>query len=395
MTAVSKPPLVLVVHQGAEMYGSDRVLLYLMRGLRERGRYAPLVVLPGPGPLHGELVAAGVEVHFGEVMKVERAMLRPAGLARLPAQAWRALRRLDDVVGGREVALVHSNTLAVLAGALWAQRRRRRHLWHVHEIILKPRPVAVAFPWLVDRLSDRVIANSTATQRWLLEARPRLAGRSHIVFNGLPAEASVSQADAESFRQRIGARPGDLVATIAGRLNHWKGQGLLIEAASLLKQQGRLAPWRIAIVGAPFAGQEHIREALRRQVVDAGLGDSVSFVDFVNDIAPVWHGSDVAVVASTEPEPFGMVAIEAMAAGLPVIAAGHGGLTDIVVHDETGQLFRPRDAQALADALVNAADDVRRRRWGESGRARQAANFSLQAQVEQTEALYDAMRAAS
>jgi len=392
MTSPVHRPLVLVVHQGAEMYGSDRVLLYLMQSLHERGRFAPIVVLPGPGPLHAALMAAGIEVHFGEVMKVDRGMLNPAGLLRLPAQALRTLRRLDEIVAGRDVALVHSNTLAVLAGGLWAWRRRRRHVWHVHEIILKPRFVARAFPRLVDMLSDRAIANSTATQRWLLGVRPALSTKSVVIFNGLPPLVEAARDAADAFRQRIGAQPGDLIATIAGRLNHWKGQGLLIEAASLLKAQGRLGPLRFAIVGAPFAGQEHVRHQLDRQVADAGLQERVRFVDFVADIAPVWHGSDIAVVASTEPEPFGMVAIEAMAAGLPVVAANHGGLTDIVVHEDTGLLFEPGSAQALADALARCAGDASaRQRWGASGRARQLSHFSLRAQIEQTEALYDAM----
>jgi glycosyltransferase involved in cell wall biosynthesis len=107
----------------------------------------------------------------------------------------------------------------------------------------------------------------------------------------------------------------------------------------------------------------------------------------VADIWPVWRASDIAVVPSTEPEPFGMVAIEAMACGLPVVAAAHGGLLDIVDDGRSGLLFTPRDADALAAALQRLAGDAAlRQRLGSAGAQRQAEHFSLAAQVAQTRA---------
>ncbi|MBK7517654.1 MAG: glycosyltransferase family 4 protein [Betaproteobacteria bacterium] len=134
-------------------------------------------------------------------------------------------------------------------------------------------------------------------------------------------------------------------------------------------------------------GQEAVRDRLRAQVAAAGLQDRVQFLPFVDDIWPVWRASDIGVVPSTEPEPFGMVAIEAMACSVPVVAAAHGGLLDIVDDEVTGLLFQPRDAAALADALARLAGDAAlRARLGAAGAARQAQHFSLAAQVAQTRA---------
>jgi glycosyltransferase involved in cell wall biosynthesis len=246
-----------------------------------------------------------------------------------------------------------------------------------------------ALPWLAARLSQRVIANSTPTQTWLLAEAPALTGRSVVVFNGLPPLPETNPSAADAIRQQMGANEGDVVATVAGRLNHWKGQDLLIEALARLQSQGRLGRLRVAIVGDVFAGHEDVKGALVRQVAQHGLQDRVAFISFVDDIYPVWRASQIAVVPSTEPEPFGMVAIEAMACGVPVVAAGHGGLLDIVRHNETGLLFEPRSADALAGALARLLDDVSlRKRLGTAGAQRQQALFSLRAQVAQTHAVY-------
>ncbi len=384
--------IVLFVHQSAEMYGSDKVLLLVAQGLRTGGQFHPVVVLPEAGPLHVALMASGVEVHVGVVAKISRSVVTPAGLFRLFKQTFQAIRSLDRIVDGREIAVVHSNTLAVLSGAVWAFFRRKKHLWHVHEIILSPKLVSKAFPYLVSKLSDRVMSNSILTERWLLSEQPTLKPRSIVVFNGLPSVKRPSDIEIEIFRTSVGAAAGELVITLAGRINRWKGQALLIEAAAELKRRNRADLLRIVIVGGAAPGLEDLPAQLKEQADSAGLEKQCHFVSFVDDIWPVWFGTDIAVVPSTEPEPFGMVAIEAMAAGVPVIAAAHGGLLDIVLPDETGILFTPRDAIALADAIDKlVSDKALRKSLGDSGIKRQRELFSVESQVEQTEKIYTEM----
>lgn len=385
----TRRPLVLFVHQAAEMYGSDKVLLYIVTGLAARGSIWPVVILPEHGPLFDHLQAAGIEVHVSEIAKVKRSVFSLTGLPRLAARMWCAVGLYDAIVAGRSVVVVHSNTLAVLAGAAWARRRRVPHLWHVHEIILSPRIVSRAFPWLVRWLADRVVSNSTLTERWLVGHQPALAARSHVIFNGLPLQDPASDAAAAAFRARAGAGQRSRLVVLAGRLNHWKGQGLLIDAAGQLHAQGRLANVRFAIVGDAAPGQAHLRDALLAQVAAAGLEAYFFFESFVDDIRPVWQAADLAVVPSTEPEPFGMVAIEAMAAGVPVVVAAHGGLLDIVEDGRSGVLFEPRNALALAEAIGSLLDDAPlRRRLGQAGLQRQRSLFSAESQVVALERLY-------
>lgn len=384
--------LILFVHQSAEMYGSDKVLLYLVRALLQRDEFKPVVILPELGPLYDALIADGIEVHIGEVAKISRSAMSPAGLWRLIGQITKGISDIDRIVSGRNIAVVHSNTLAVLSGAIWAARRRVKHLWHVHEIILSPKLISKVFPLLVRLLSDKVMSNSSLTERWLLEEQPKLKAISVVVFNGLPPVNSPSSEEINEFRSGIGAAPNDIVITLAGRINRWKGQGLLVEAATLLKHRGLTTKLRFVIVGSPPPGLENLQTELIHNVAVAGLSDKFSFIPFVNDIWPVWFGSDIGVVPSTEPEPFGMVAIEAMAAGIPVIAAGHGGLLDIVVNNETGMLFEPKNATSLADAIARLVLNVDlRKQMGSAGSNRQRTMFSLESQVIETERIYHAM----
>jgi glycosyltransferase involved in cell wall biosynthesis len=389
---VTTKPLAIFVHGSAEMYGSDKVLLNVVAALQGDDTFVPVVVLHEDGPLMAAFRSVGVEVHVAHVVKIRRAMFGP----RLPWTLWRELTHactdFDRISAGRRVGLVYSNTLAVLGGAFWAWRRRLRHLWHVHEIILRPSLVRLGLPRLADWGADRVISNSRQTETWLLQQAPGLKSRSAVIFNGLAAVPAADAAAVAAFRCRLGLQATDVVVTLAGRLNHWKGQGLLIEAAALLQASGRLGDMHVLIVGDVFAGHEDIRSQLVALVAQRGLAARVHFVPFVADIYTVWYASAIAVVPSTEPEPFGMVAIEAMGCALPVVAAAHGGLLDIVQHENTGLLFEPRSAQALADALLRlATDPALRQRLGQAGAQRQVSQFSLHTQVQKTRELCQAL----
>ena len=381
-------PLLVFVHGSAELYGSDKVLLNLVTALSSGADFQPVVLLHQEGPLRALLQREGVETHVGCVVKIQRSMFKPQ-------VAWvllRALRQaeidLDLVVGNRRVAAVYSNTLAVLGGAYWAWRKGHKHLWHVHEIIRRPAVVRRVLPMLAERLSHRVVSNSVQTERWLLEQSPRLRNRSAVIVNGLPPVAQVSGSDRNAFRASLGLSSQDVLVTLVGRLNHWKGQDLFVQALALLKDRGQIGVLRAAIVGDVFAGQDSVRLGLLERIERAGLERYVYLVPFRADVYTVWWSSDIAVVPSIEPEPFGLVAIEAMACGVPVIAAAHGGLLDIVQHEITGLFFAPCDAEALANALRRLASDASlRRALGATGQARQAAHFSLKSQVERTRKL--------
>lgn len=365
------------------MYGSDKVLLSLVIGLALRD-FFPIVLLPEEGPLYLALVAAHIECHIVQVTKLNRETLSFKGLISLPLELLSSIRVKSRIARGRHIDLVYSNTLAVLGAAVYAKFRRIPHLWHVHELLLSPRVVRQGFPWVLRLLADRVICNSTLTAQWLLNEQPKLSGKTDVIWNGLGERPAVNQKAVTTLRESLGLKAGQLLVVLTGRINRWKGQDLFVDAATTLWERG-IRNVHYLMVGGVAAGQEQLIDTLRQKIGESPVGSQIHLMQFTDDIWNVWDACDIAVVPSTEPEPFGMVAIEAMASRKPVVVAAHGGLLDIVEDGVSGLLFKPNDVTSFADQLQKLiASPQLRERLGAEGRARQTQLFSLDAQLNRT-----------
>lgn len=374
---------VLFVHQSAEMYGSDKVLLYVVSGMAAHG-LKPIVLLPEEGPLLKELQKCGVETLIVPVAKLDRKTLSPKGLLRLPWRLYQSIVGINRAVAGRQIDLVYSNTLAVLGAALWARLMRKQHVWHVHEILLSPAVVRKVFPWMVRLLADKAICNSTMTNNWLLAEQPRLLAKTVVIWNGQGPRPAPNTAAVTQVRVQLGISPHDLVVTLVGRISHLKGQTLFIEAADMLRQRGHMNV-HFLIVGSAAPGKENLVDDLRHKIAHSSVAAHVHILAFTHDVWSVWDASDIAVVPSTEPESFGMVAIEAMASGKPVAVAAHGGVLDIVEHDVSGLQFEANNAVKFADAMERLIVSAElREQIGIAGKQRQVEAFSLQSQVDST-----------
>ena len=134
---------------------------------------------------------------------------------------------------------------------------------------------------------------------------------------------------------------------------------------------------------------------LRRRVAAAGLGTRVVFASWLDDPARVYPLLDLYVAASTK-EGLPLAVLEAMGAGLAVVATDVPGHRDVVAHGTTGLLVPPGDARALATAIGALLDDPERRaRMGRAGRARVLSEFSIQPMVAKTAEIYRAAATAS
>jgi glycosyltransferase involved in cell wall biosynthesis len=376
-----RPKSILVVHQSADLYGSDRSLLELLTGV-DRSEYHFIVCLPEEGRLAYALRNAGAEVWVVPVVKIGRRAFSPKGLARLPAEVVASTQALSRVVGGRRIDLVYTNTLAVFGGAFWAMLHRRPHVWHVRELIRKPRAVSWFLRKAAICLSSQVICNSCETMKWMTgDSGAKGPENVTVIWNGIapPARRLETSAEKVALRANLGI-PADLpVVLMVGRVNAWKGQDLLIEAVDLLAKEGH-DQFRVVILGSPPPGQEHFLRQLQDQVTSSRAASRVQLFDFAEDVEPYYGAADVVVVPSKEPEPFGRVAVEAMARGIPVVAAAHGGLVEIVQHGSSGLLFKPNDVHALMTSLLQLLDSAPlRETLGRAAQARYADLFSLDA----------------
>lgn len=381
---------ILVVHQSADLYGSDRVILALVSAL-DRDIYRPIVLLPFDGPLVAELKAAGVECHVVPISKLSRATLSFGGLLRLPVNLICGIQAINSVLKGRRVDLVHSNTLAVLSGALWASWHRVPHVWHVHEIIVSPIFVRKVYALLLSWFADRVICVSHAAKENLLKDKPALGRKIQVIWNGISRDNKTSMEAVLQYQQQLKVQNGEILIALVGRINRLKGQRVLVEAAGILWQQG-VRNLRYVLVGSVVPGQEHFLNALQQSISESPARQCFMLLPFTKNIWLTWDACDIAVIPSIEPEPFGMVALEAMLSSKPVIAANHGGLIEIVVNEETGLLIEPGDSQSLAAAISRLAQNERERvMFGERGYKRAQQMFSFDRQLANVCEVYDSL----
>jgi glycosyltransferase involved in cell wall biosynthesis len=374
---------ILFVHGADEMYGSDAILLSIVRALRGT-EFEPFVVvpndvrseLPASTRLSGRLKAMQVPVASIPLAVLRRKYFNPSGVITLWRRLDTSAREVLDLLGDRDVALVHSHTAAVFTGMEVARQLRVPHVWHVSEMVERPRIVRRLIARTVAKNADWIAAVSKAVRAHILQTYPAAADHVDVIYNGIDVTPFL-RGSRDRIRREINAGERPVIGMI-GRLGTWKGQELLLEAAP--KVLARHPNALFFLVGGVFDGQTQHFDAIRELATKHGIAQHVIVHGFRNDIADVHAAMDVFVQPSLRPDPFPTTVLEAMASAKPVVATAHGGPCEMVVPGETGLLTEPGDADALADAIVQLLDnDVLRRRAGEAGRRRVMDEFSLQA----------------
>ena len=378
----------LFIHASADLYGSDITLLQIVSGL-DREKFRCIVILPYDGPLVPRMRESGAEVVVCPALPViRRQYMNPRGALYLTASWLRFAPRIAALIRKRDVALVHSNTLAVSLGGLAVRLTRRPHVCHVHEILRSPRAAASLLATLSSATATLVVANSRATAEHLRRTRLFSSTPTEVVLNGVD-EARLHRHKEASLRSLVGASAEDVVFTLIGRVNQLKGHSVFLDSAERLAAETPNA--RFLIVGDSFAGQEHLSSALDRRIESSDiLRGRARRTPHVAEVGAVYGSSDVVVVPSTEPESFGLVAAEAMAMGLPVIASRIGALPEVVEHGRTGLLVEPGDAGSLARAMGELGlSPARRAEMGEAGRERFERLFKVERYIEEFGRLYE------
>ena len=199
----------------------------------------------------------------------------------------------------------------------------------------------------------------------------------------------VSEATIEGIRTKFfHVTKEETVIGLVGRINSWKGQQLLLEAFN--KIATKYPEVKLVFIGSAPPNQEFFEEDLIARVKEFKLQERVVIIPFQTNINDFWASIDIASVPSTEPEPFGMVAIEAMLHAKPVVAADHGGLTEIVLPGETGFLFKNNNADSLAEHLEKViVDKEMQKRFGKAGKERVYSTFTLEKHTEKIEKIFE------
>ncbi len=228
--------------------------------------------------------------------------------------------------------------------------------------------------FLMNQIPARIIAVSKALRKHLISMGVD-ESRIEVIYNGIDLEEWKRRGDLPGLQ-------GEFRLAAVGRLVRKKGFHHLLEATATLNRRGLATKLSIAGEG-PEEG------SLKSLAGELGLLDRVMFLGHVKDLRPYLLGAHALVMPSLK-EGLGIAAIEAMALSMPVVATATGGLSEVVVADETGYLVRPGDEQQLADAIWTMAHsgDEALRRMGDAGRQRAERLFSRQGMIEGTGRIY-------
>ena len=381
---------IVFVQPNSEVGGSDIALLRMITAL-DRDRFDAVVVLPGDGPLVQLLRDAGAGIRLLPMMQL-RTLPSLSYQTRYLARFWPTVWALRRVIRDEQADLVYTNSLYALYGGFAARAAGCPHLWHVREI---PPAVPIGRPALarlVLALSRRVVSMTEACSVGLFGPVGARDGRIRILPEGLDLNVwARAQHAGRDIRAELGIARDALVAGFVARLDPWKGLDVFLEAASLVAARFPQAVFLVS--GDAPAGFEAYRDRMVAKAAALGLGDRLRFLGWryrLGDIPALMASFDVFCHASVRPEPFGLVLIEAMAMGCPVIAADAGGPIEITERGTSGMLTPPGDAASLGEAIATLfGDPARRRALAEAGRARVEAQYSLTGFGERLNALFD------
>ena len=338
-----------------EVGGSDIALLRTIREL-DRTHYAPVVVLPNDGPLSEHLLAARAELHFSP-MKQLRTLPSPRYQMSYLAQLVPAVRRIQHLIRRERIALVHTNSLYCLYGAWAARLANCPHIWHLREIPPAVPVMRSFYAQMVTRLSSLVVAMTTACVVGLF-GDGQISRKVVVMPDGIDVVRWNPKISGRRIREELALPLDAPVIGFVARLDPWKGLEVFLQAAKCVSEREPAA--HFLIVGDAPQGFEAYKNAMLLLASKLGLDGRVHFLGWryqLEDIPEVMAALTVLCHTPLRPEPFGLVLIEAMAVGCPVVAPRAGGPADIVLDGTTGYLVPTGDAKSFADRLCLLIED--------------------------------------
>ena len=345
---------ILYVNHTGNVSGAERVLVDVLKGL-DRNRYEPVLLCPSEGRLGAEIRA--LDVAWKPLPTVgARFSLRPDRLLRAVASMGKAVVALRRQIGELKPDLVHANTIrSGILATLATLGRGTPVVWHVHDILPK-HPLSAAIR-LFARSSSRthIVAVSHATAQAFCGGLD-FQGRARTIHNGVDLERFPLKASgASAFRDKFGIPQSAFLVCAVGQICERKGLRELIDAFERICKG---APqMHLAIVGAVvFKHEESYYNTLREMAADSRCSERIHFTGELSNVSEVLQGSDLLVLNSSQ-EPFGLVLVEAMSSGTPVIATRVGGIPEIVTDQVNGWLVEKGDSIGLASKLLNLSFD--------------------------------------
>jgi len=383
------PTKILFLNHTGTVSGAEHVLLMILDRLDQR--FEPIVSCPEQSDLADMLRAMQVQIAGLPELRA-RFTWNPIQLIGYVRSYFGCVQRFREILGAQAPDLIHANSVrAGLLATLAATGTDIPVIWHIHDI-MKAHPFSTAIRCVA--LSSPAISilavSHAAAQRfrgWLL----RIAGK-HVSITVLHNPVNAQQfspnvGERERTRHELGLSNGQFVFAIIGQLTPRKGQ---LETIRAFGNIAEFVPQsRLLIVGGPLFNDDHkYLRLLKSEAEKLGLGERVLFLGRRKDVNAVLGAAD-AVVINSKREPFALIALEALAAGKPTVAAGIDGIPELIEHEVTGLLVPGGDLSALSAAMRRlSAEPETCRALSERGRALVETYFTCARYMRELETLY-------
>jgi len=355
---------ILFISHDANWGGAPKVLYSLVKGLDPK-KWNSIVVVPDHGRLEEEFGNIGIRTIVSPlVWATTNASRRANDYQYFCDNLGERTSQIAEIIEKERIQLVITNTVSIVEGALAARMSGVPHIWYVHELIsqddqLTPILDYPAFYATLDELSNKLVVISKTVENEIVQFYP--SQKIELIYTGLEKPPAISP----DRQETLGIAPHDPVITFVGVLSERKGVMGLVDVAAVVVK--KIPQAKFVLVGQLV---NELAEKMKDQIRQKNLDDHFVFLGFRDDIREILSCSDVVVIPSLV-EPFSLVAVEAMAAGKPVVATRSGGPAEIVIDQETGILVPVNDPYSMAQAVIKLfANSASMRAMGKNGARR-------------------------
>jgi glycosyltransferase involved in cell wall biosynthesis len=381
---------ILFYNHTGQASGAERLLLMIL-GRLDPDNFDPVMVCPESGTLARMLADLGVPVETLVGLEA-RFTWRVDHLARYCKSFLQVMRQLRNKVAGISPDLIHANSIrAGLVATAATFGLGTQVVWHLHDLL--PRHPFSTLIRIFASLSQRtrMMAVSDAVARnFRGRFSPLMRDRVAVILNAIDLEKfQPNGTTPNAIRNEFGLNKDDFVLGIIGQLTPRKGQLELIDAFA----QAEVTRAKLLIVGAAlFNRDSDYALRLEQEAKARGVADRVKLLGSRSDISAIMRELDLLVVNSSA-EPFGLVILEAMACGTPVLAAAVDGIPEIIQHGINGWLVPPGDEPKLAKSIAHLSREPELcSRLSAEGKQRVAANFSADRLMTELETFYRSIK---
>ena len=345
---------ILYLHAGADLYGSDRILLSIVGNL-DTTVFEPIVVLPNNGPLVDKLQAINVRTEIIPYPIIRRKYFNLKGITSFTWSFLRSRKQLCNFAKKEQIDIVHNNTIAVIEGISLKKKLGIKLVSHVHEMLENPKIVAKFLYKIHIKHCDKMIVVSGAVKNHIKSTIKLTGNKITVLHNGIGSPSKKQSVTTSKLYKELNLPETAKVTALVGRINAIKGQDDFIESLSkIIKTNKNIYG---LIIGDAFDGQEWRIDKLKQDIKNKNLQNNVIYCGFRDNMEEVYQILDLLILSSIKYDSFPTVVLEAMSRGIPTVAYKCGGVEEMIKDGYNGYLVEQGDINALSQNIERILSD--------------------------------------